>query len=124
MSSTVSPFRTLWTSLFMASLLLVTAGSLIGPASLPALAFDVWDKAQHTLAFAWLTVCGLMAWPGRQRIPAIAGGLAAWGGLIELLQAAGGQRHGDWADLVADIVGVVAVLIIHRLINRAPRPTP
>lgn len=109
--------RPFWALAFGSSLLLVTAGSLVGVESLPSIAFDIWDKAQHAVAFAWLTLCGLAAWRGH-RLPWLLGtGLVAWGGLIEVLQAAGGRRHGEVADLVADLLGVVFVLVIHRIIQ-------
>ena len=32
---------------------------------LPPVPFNLWDKAQHALAFAALALIGLMAWPAR-----------------------------------------------------------
>ena len=72
-------------------------------------AFSLWDKAQHALAWAGLTGLGLLFWPGRWRVVAAFALLLGLG--VELLQATlGFGRYGDWRDLVADAVGVLAAL--------------
>jgi hypothetical protein len=40
-----------------------------------------------------------------------------YGAAIELLQAAGGYRVGDWADFVWDVAGVVCALVFFRLLS-------
>ena len=70
--------------------------------------FNWWDKAQHALGFAVLTAFGLLAYPkARWRLP---WGLLLLGALIEMAQTATGWRQGDWLDLLADAVGILAVL--------------
>ena len=75
-----------------------------GPELLP------WDKAQHFLAFYVLAVLGAAAFP-RQALLAPALALAAFGGMIELVQAlpfvGRDAEVGDWA---ADVVGVLFAL--------------
>jgi VanZ family protein len=83
--------------------------SLVPVERLPQ-AFHWWDKAQHALGFAVLTVLGLLAYPqARWRLP---GYLLLLGAFIELAQAASGWRRGDWLDLLADAVGILAVMAV------------
>jgi VanZ family protein len=66
-----------------------------------------WDKLNHAMAFASLAFCGhwsLSNW--RQRWLALPLALLAYGGAIELLQLQIPGRDGEWADLLADTVGV------------------
>jgi len=92
-------------------LLAAVAVLSISPARyLPPQAFSLWDKAQHALAFLGLGLLGLLAYPARPLRLALA--LLAFGGAIELVQAATGWRHGEWADLLADAVGLGAGLVL------------
>ena len=65
-----------------------------------------WDKSNHVAAFLVLTVLGCAAYPGR--LGAIVAGAVLYGALIEVLQSFTEYRSGDWADLIADAVGVLA----------------
>jgi VanZ family protein len=78
--------------------------SLLPGHALPPLAFSLWDKAQHALAFTALATLGLHAYP--RYAPRVLVGLLVLGGGIELAQAATGWRHGEWADGLADAVGL------------------
>lgn len=89
---------------FWALLLCVAVLSLLPTDYLPPPIFSLWDKAQHALAFTALAALGLQAYP-RRRWQVLAG-LLVFGGLIELAQAATGWRHGEWADWLADAVGL------------------
>ena len=71
---------------------------------LTAPVFNWWDKAQHALAFAVLTVWGLWAWPLAWRW--VLAGMLVFGAAIELAQWACGWRFAEWADWAADAVGV------------------
>lgn len=101
--------RRAWALCFATCLLALTAASLVPIDRLPAVAFDIWDKTQHAAGFGWLMFCGLMAWAHSTRPAALAASLAAWGLLIECLQAWSGWRHGEAADLVANAIGIGAV---------------
>ena len=94
-------------------------------AYLPPQVFNLWDKAQHALAFTALTTVGLLAYPRQPWRVAI--GLLAFGGAIELAQAATGWRYGEWSDWLADAVGLAAgsALAAHprRLIALPAQPT-
>lgn len=63
-----------------------------------------WDKANHLTAFALLAALGCRAYPNRTA--AVMTGLLAYGGLIEVLQSFTGYRMAEWADLLADALGL------------------
>ena len=108
---------------FWALLLCVAVLSLLPTAYLPPQVFSLWDKAQHALAFTALATLGLLAYPRRPGRMAIA--LLAFGGAIELAQAATGWRYGEWADWLADALGLAAGSALawrqRRRIERATR---
>ena len=64
-----------------------------------------WDKSNHALAFAVLTVLGCRAYP--KRIALVLVGAVLYGGLIEVLQSFTGYRSAEWLDLFADAIGVI-----------------
>lgn len=70
-----------------------------------------WDKANHLLAFATLTLLAEGAFgPAWRARAGSAAGLLAYGALIELVQSQLPPRCGEWADLLADALGIVAGL--------------
>ena len=94
----------------------ITTLALLPAQDLSPLLFNWWDKAQHALAFAVLTTLGLLAYPHRPAL-AVGGGLLALGGAIEIAQLLSGWRQGDWQDGLADGVGILCILLIHRLLQ-------
>lgn len=67
--------------------------------------FNLWDKAQHALAFATLALTGSLAYTKKTNI--IYTSLILYGALIEILQATlTTTRVGEMSDLLADGVGV------------------
>jgi VanZ family protein len=78
--------------------------SLLSVDFLPQGAFDWWDKAQHALAFLFLGMLGLYAYPAHAGRVVI--GLLVYGAVIEVAQAATTWRYGDWQDWVADATGL------------------
>lgn len=97
---------------FWILLLCVAVLSLMPTGYLPPQVFSLWDKAQHALGFMALALLGLRAYP---RHPwQVLAGLLVFGGGIELAQAATGWRHGEWADWLADAVGMAAGLALAR----------
>lgn len=91
-------------ALFGVACLVVAVLSLLPGELLPPGAFDLWDKAQHALAFLALGLLGFVAFARHTRRVGV--GLLAYGAAIELAQAASGWRFGDWQDWTADAVGV------------------
>lgn len=89
-----------------ASFWICTAAVLIlslAPAS-PELPTTGWDKSNHFLGFAVLAVLGHAAYP--RRSTALIIGLLLYGGLIEMLQSFTPHRLAEWADWLADAIGV------------------
>lgn len=83
----------------------VTTFALLPVEHLQLPVFDLWDKAQHALAFALLTGWALLCWPHWAWRVAL--GMLAYGAGIELAQWAVGWRFAEWADLAADALGVL-----------------
>lgn len=93
-----------WKSFFWALALGTLWLSLVPVDQIPA-AFSFWDKAQHALGFAALAMTGLLAYPHHRRQLFL--GLVFFGIGIEYAQHLTGWRHGDWADWLADCIGVL-----------------
>lgn len=85
----------------------VAVSSLVPVAHLPPIAFDLWDKAQHALAFALLAALGLAGY--RTHPTRVVLGLLLFGAAIELTQGWTGLREADLLDWLADTMGVAAV---------------
>jgi VanZ family protein len=106
---------------FCGALVGVIALSLMPGSMLPS-SFNFWDKAQHALGFFVLTWLACLAYPRQSQLRAGVGMLLV-GGVIELAQSATGWRHGDWLDLLADAVGIMAALVcVYKWRCRLPAP--
>ena len=83
---------------------------------------DGIDKVEHVLAFATLGLAAsFTSNPGLQRLARAGAGLMMYGGFIELVQTQLPTRQGDWADVLADAVGVAAGLALAALLRSAFR---
>ncbi len=79
-----------------------------------------WDKLNHLAAFSALAVVAVLGRCGPYS--RIAGALLAYGGLIEALQAFIPNRSGEWADLLADAVGIaLGLLLVTGLLSLATK---
>ena len=107
-----------WRLAFLVCLTGVLVLSL-APATPPALTTG-WDKTNHLLGFAVLGLLGCRSYP--DRTAAVLLGLLAYGGLIEVLQSLTPYRLAEWADLLADALGLVMGALLARL--RGPRKPP
>lgn len=94
-----------WQILFWLMWLVLTVLFLLPSEYVENDVFDWWDKAQHALAFATLTIAANLGYRSRLLETLVA--LLAFGALIEVLQTITGWRQGDLADWVADGVGVL-----------------
>ena len=73
-----------------------------------------WDKLNHMSAFLALALTSSMGYGRKGELPGpltlralwLGAGLLAFGGLIEIGQAFVPTRSCDWADLLADSVGI------------------
>ncbi len=122
----VTPIRLLafLPSLFWLALTAITVLSLIPSAVVPD-PLQFWDKAQHTLAFALLTVLGGLSYPRHLKVVVLS--LLIYGGLIELAQAnLTTTRFGDVIDWVADALGIAAGTALHAvwLYKLSPQAVP
>lgn len=89
--------------------------SLLPVASLPSI--SVWDKAAHFANYAVLTFL-LASVLGRHRHGQAAVLVMLYGVLIEIAQAYGGQRMGDWQDAVANGAGILTAWCLLCLVAR------
>lgn len=71
------------------------------------------DKFEHYLAYVLLGTwfAGILA----PRWFTVFIGLVAFGGAIELVQSWSGYRDGEWADLLADSLGILTGIALARL---------
>jgi VanZ family protein len=106
--------------IFFLSVVVLTVASIVPVNMLPSQSADVWDKAQHAFGFAWLAFLGLLSYPRRPAVVAVS--LLAYGGAIELAQAATGWRYGEWLDLTADGVGILLGTLAWWLLRRMAQP--
>ena len=95
-------------------LLLLVATSTLAVMPLPPANIDFgWDKLNHALAFAALGFSAGLGFPApRASRLAAAIALLAYGGLIELVQMSVPQRSAEWADLLADGLGIACGVLI------------
>ena len=89
------------------------------PTTPPALTTG-WDKTNHLLGFAVLGLLGCRSYPGHAAAVLLA--LLAYGGLIEVLQSLTPYRLAEWADLLADALGLLLGAVLARLFMRKPPP--
>lgn len=99
--------------LFWSAVLVMGVLALIPSRHLQIPLFDWWDKAQHALAFAVLTVLGLRAYAAAW--PRVLVGLLLYGVLIEVAQHLSGWRVGEWPDALADALGVCLAWCVFRV---------
>jgi len=96
------------------SLALVIAYLTLTP--MPNLSLAGSDKTHHLIAFATLTMPAAALY--RRALAWLFPSAIVFGGLIEVLQPYV-NRHGEWADFIADalgaILGVILGLILRRL---------
>lgn len=82
----------------------------------PELPSTGWDKTNHLFGFFTLALLGLPAYPSRRLQVVI--GLLLFGGLIELLQSLTPYRFAEWADWLADGLGIGVGYGLHTLFYR------
>ncbi|UZR29179.1 VanZ family protein [Methylococcus mesophilus] len=95
-------YATLWRGLGWAMVAVVVALSLV-PQLPKAPSLLGWDKAQHFLAYAVLTLWFSLSYSRHWRWPAF---FIALGSLLELLQGFTGIRTTDPFDILANGIGV------------------
>ena len=111
------PMARWWRALLLVLLCVITLLAL-APAP-PEEASLGWDKLNHFAAFAALAVVAALGYA--RATLAVALGLLGYGALIELLQALTPSRSADWADLLADGLGIGIGLLIAALLTQLAR---
>jgi VanZ family protein len=109
--------RGLWRAALLLLLLVISVLAL--SPSPPRMLDSGWDKLNHLAAFVALAVAASLsaqATPSHALRCAI--GLLSYGALIEILQSQLPPREGDWADLLADALGIVSGLVLSALLRR------
>jgi lipopolysaccharide/colanic/teichoic acid biosynthesis glycosyltransferase/VanZ family protein len=109
-----------WRWAFWMCVVAVLVLALIPP--VPNMPTTGWDKSNHLLAFTVLTLLVRWAYPSR-KLPMLLLMLLAFGGVIEVLQALTPIRFAEWADWLADCLGVLlgwGVLTLLKQLTRSP----
>jgi VanZ family protein len=90
---------------FFIGLLVVIALSLLPQETLPET--GLWDKWNHTSAYAVLALSGSVGFLGWRSLLMVGLGLVVLGAGLELVQSVTPDRDGNITDAVANLVGVV-----------------
>ena len=99
---------TLWYAIGAGLLLAVAVLSLM-----PLPDVGVGDKTSHVATYFVLAgYFGVLA-RRRQSLPRVALGLVIYGALIEIAQGLTGYRYAEWGDLLANLAGTLAGLLLH-----------
>lgn len=100
----------------LALLLLLCVGTWLAlvPAP-PRQATLGWDKLNHAVAFAMLAALGALGFAHARVRIALA--LLAYGALIEVLQSFTPTRTAEWLDLLADVLGIAAGMLLTRVLS-------
>ncbi|WP_338011430.1 VanZ family protein [Cupriavidus sp. IDO] len=106
-----------WRLLFWPCAIAVLVLSLMPPTQ--PMPTTGWDKSNHALAFLVLALLGRRAYVGRG--VGVLFALVAYGGLIELLQGMTSYRDADWADLLADSIGILLAVVVDWLLAKFSR---
>jgi len=80
----------------------------------------MWDKLAHFTAYFGLALLSTLAWGLRRSLVWLFLGLVALGGGMEILQALLG-RDAEWADFLANDLGILAGLGVAAAYLAAPR---
>lgn len=107
----------------IALLAMLSVISFLALSPAPPASIDTgWDKLNHLAAFAALAfAAALSAQASARHAHRSALALLAYGGLIEVLQNRMPPRQGEWADLLADSIGILLGLALAALLRRLAR---
>jgi len=104
---------------FLATLVAVTWYSWLPSEKTPQV--DMSDKVTHALAYGALCAIGMLAFTnGRHRLYLVPA-LVAWGAMVEFGQRLVPGRSFELADMAANALGVAAMYVLGRLLQRWSR---
>ncbi|MBZ0105213.1 MAG: VanZ family protein [Sulfuricella denitrificans] len=98
-------YRTTWLAAGWLLIILIGYLSLV-PSPPTPMRFPHADKLEHLIAYTVLMGWFCLIYPARRQKIFLACVCIAYGGIIELLQGWGGYRSAEWADFLADSLGV------------------
>ena len=113
----------LWKTAFFIWLLTITVLSLMSHPPAPEEGVLAWDKLQHALAYALLTLLGALAFTfyrssRAERFLSAAVTAVVIGGLLEIAQGMlTVVRSAEFGDLLADAAGAAAVTCLALFVN-------
>ena len=85
--------------------------------------FNLWDKAQHSLAFVALSLTGSLAYTHKVKVVCLC--LLVYGVSIEVMQSTfTTTRFGEASDLLADSIGILIGFILYLLAKKAIQTLP
>lgn len=90
---------------FAIGIAIVIWASVASHEDLP-ISVEVWDKLQHTLAYAVLAIAGIVGFPDRRGLLGVGIGLIALGAGLEFAQALTPNRMASVNDGLANVIGV------------------
>ncbi|OUL99430.1 VanZ family protein [Variovorax sp. JS1663] len=106
-----------WRGAFWSVALAMLVLSILPPS--PQLPTTGWDKSNHVLGFAVLMMLGRWAYPKRA-VSLLLLGLLGYGAAIECLQSLTPDRFAEWADLLADGIGLLCGWLLGSAIDFVP----
>lgn len=105
--------------IFACFIVFTSAMAFVPIADIPNV-FNLWDKVQHALAFATLTIAGTLAYPKHAKL--VYAGLMLYGLAIEVIQSNfTTTRFGEVSDLLADVIGIAAGWAIYLLVRKVTK---
>ena len=118
-------YRSFWTWLFIAGVIVVIVGSL-SPESSPLMKtvekLPFTDKAIHFSSYLVLGILASLARPGSRAVIVFLIGLALMGAVLEFAQAMVPGRTPDFLDEGANVLGAISGLFLGRLPIAKPAP--
>lgn len=104
--------KLLYKYLFWIALVAIVLLSLL-PLSVPQLSVFSWqDKLHHFVAYGVLCYLAIRAFGHHYSVLQIGLALAGFGLLVELVQSQTGHRLGDIYDLIANVGGILTVVLL------------
>lgn len=114
--------RFVWQLAFWVTWTVCTVLLLLPASELPTL--DLWDKAEHAIAFAALMLLLLPAHAHQQPVHRLALALLMYGITVEGIQHVVPDRSFSMADMLADAVGIGVALALNIPLQLQRRVTP
>lgn len=113
--NTADPWTILGRAAFALGVVVIVVLSILPSSSTPSI--EVWDKAQHALAYLSVMLAGAVGYRRTRQRHVMAIVLIGLGCLLEVVQTQLPSRLGTPGDAVANAVGVIVGLCIVRFVE-------